>query len=220
MIIRVIDFETTGLPPEASVCEAAYVDVDVAKAEITDRWQSLVCPTTPMGLEALATHHITEAEAQATGLAWGMASDRLTGGSPSIYVAHNADFEKNFFNPEGASWIDTYKVALRLWPDSPRHTNQVLRYYLGIELGDEAMPPHRALPDCVVTAHILFAAAKEMNGQDMINVSRETPYLTTLTFGKHRGVKYSDTPRDYLQWLSRQDMDAGVVAAANLELAK
>ena len=219
MIIRVIDFETTGLPPEASVCEAAYVDLRGDPVEVTNGWDRLVCPTTEMTLEALATHHITEDEARHLGIAWPKASAILIEESPDFFAAHNADFEKAFFNPEGSRWIDTYKVALRLWPDAPAHRNQVLRYFLKLTVGDRAMPPHRAAPDAWVTAHLLLKALEHTTIAELVQWSEEPPYLTKLTFGKHRGKLYSEAPRDYLEWIVRQDMEPGVIAAAKRELA-
>ena len=223
MIIRVIDLETTGLPPDASVCEAAFVDVDSADdtgIHIMRNWHHLVFPTTPMSLEARATHHITDEEIAQSGISWGQARQTMmivlqsTYEGPAFYCAHNADFEKAFFDPEGDQWIDTWKVALRLWPDSPSHSNQVLRYFLNLNVGPEAMPPHRALPDAWVTAHILLRALEEAAVDQLIQWSGEPPYLTKLAFGKHRGQKFSDVPKDYLAWIIKQDMEPGVIAAA------
>ena len=215
-LIRVIDFETTGLPPDSSVCEAAYVDIVGGALDST--WHRLVQPTTEMTLEALATHHITPDEAKVNGIPWEEAKAILEI-KDGIYVAHNADFEKQFFNPEGSEWIDTWKVALRIWPDAPSHSNQVLRYFLNLEVGVRAMPPHRALPDAWVTAHILDRALQKVTVNEMVHWSSEPAYLTKLTFGKHRGKRYSEVPRDYLEWLCRQDMDASVLAAARRTLA-
>lgn len=217
MNIRVIDFETTGLPPDASVCEAAFVDLAGNPPSINRDWRTFVQPTTEMSLEALATHHITVAEANDSGIPWADAERILNKTALTVFVAHNADFEKVFFNPDGSRWIDTWKVALRLWPDAPRHTNQVLRYFLELEVGVRAMPPHRALPDAWVTAHILMRAFESATIDQMIQWSDEPAYLTKLSFGKHRGKKFSEVPRDYLQWLLRQDMDPGVLAAARRE---
>jgi exodeoxyribonuclease X len=233
MLVRVIDFETTGMPPEADVIEAAYVDV---VGEIADPatglmqwhanargWTALVRPTRPIEVEARAAHHLSEAEV-AAGIPWNSASATLLGigtidGPPDAFCAHNAEFEKQLFNPEGSRWICTYKAALRLWPDSPRHSNQVLRYFLGIDLGAEAMPPHRALPDCWVTAHILMKALEQASIEDLAAWTDEPPYLTKITFGKHRGKLFSEAPRDYLAWCLRQDMDPGVIAACKRTLA-
>ena len=224
MIIRVIDFETTGLPPDASVCEAAFVDIDTGNDNpaipIERHWWHLVKPTTEMSLEARATHHITDEEIQEQSIAWEEAYKCMTALAVDAYCAHNADFEKAFFNPKGSRWIDTWKVALRLWPDSPSHSNQVLRYFLNLSVGADAMPPHRALPDAHVTAHILLRALEEAAVDELLQWSNDPPYLTKLNFGKHRGRKFSEVPKDYLEWIIKQDMEPGVIAAAHRELAK
>lgn len=223
MIIRVIDFETTGFPPDASVCEAAFVDVKDGLCR--DSWSALVKPTTPMTIEALATHHIPEQDAISFGISWDQAYDTICGVDPihrpaDFFAAHHADFEKVFFCPAGSKWIDTLKVALRLWPDSPSHSNQVLRYYLNMDLGEAAMPPHRAAPDAYVTARILIEAMKGASIDDILKWSEEPPYLTKLTFGKHKGQKFSEVPHGYLEWMLKQDMEPGVIAAAKRELGR
>lgn len=215
-MIRVIDFETTGLGPEDScVCEAAFVQIEEGPT-ITDRWESLVKPTTAMDLSALATHHITIDEAESGGIPWDEAVEWLTSGvAPIHYAAHYADFDRGFFNPAGAYWIDTYKVALRLWPDSPSFSNSVLRYYLELKLdAKDAMPPHRAGPDAWVTANILLKALEKADLRQLIQWSNEPAYLTKIGFGKHRGKRFDELPRDYLEWLLRSDMEPAVHAAA------
>lgn len=227
-ILRVIDFETTGIPSDDnkhSLIEAAYVDINAgSKAkEIKRFYGSLVVPTTDMDIEALATHHITVKEATEKGVECGYALGSLQShleNEDLTYVAHNAKFEQQFFNPDNSKWIDTYKIALKLYPDSPRHTNQVLKYYLGVEDQLEHHPPHRALPDCYVTAEILRVMSEKISFNEMIQISKEPPYLTKIGFGKHRGEKFEDLPQDYLHWLSRQlDMDDGVKAAVERVLS-
>lgn len=220
-ILRVTDFETTGIPKEGerhSVIEAAYVDVCAEKKAILGEYSTFVIPTTDMDVKARATHHIDPRQATQDGVQWGEAHRALESAPEDtalIWVAHNADFEKQFFNPDGSLWIDTYKVALVLYPDAPAHSNQVLKYYLGIEDRPEHHPPHRALPDCRVTAEILLAMAGQKTFNEMIRISKELPYLTKIGFGKHRGEKFADLPKDYLRWIAGQkDMDAAVIAAA------
>ena len=219
MKLRVIDFETTGIPDEDeehSVCEAAYVDASTEDGFFS-AYSSLVIPTTEMSIEALATHHINDFTGA---ISWEEAQEKITD-NKAIYVAHNADFEKEFFNPDGSQWIDTWKCALRLYPDSPRHTNQVLKYYLEIPDDHTHHPPHRALPDCYVTAQILKIMLEQKSVEDMIRVSNEPPYLTKISFGKHSGEKFKDLPPSYLDWLSKQsDMDDGVKAAVKRVMNK
>lgn len=233
MLIRVIDFETTDIPPDASVCEAAYVDVLAEPPRLAGRpykngWQTLVRTETPMSLTALATHHIPEDVVRTSGIPWNSAKATLMGigtsdGVPDIFAAHNAEFEKAFFNPPDSKWIDTYKVALHLWPDSPSHGNQVLRYYLDLEVGEGASPPHRALPDAWVTAHILIKALEHIDSsvEKLVAWSSEPPYLLKMPFGKYAGQRFDEIPEDYLSWILRQkDIDEGVMAAAQREISR
>lgn len=219
--LRIIDFETTGIPDDEtahSVVEAAWIDYDAQTKKFIVERGVLVKPETPMDVRAQAVHHISHDEAMEEGSKWEHVEADMelqADDETLVYVAHNADFEKKFFQgAEGAKWIDTYKVALKQYPDAPGHSNQVLKYYLGIEDKPEHHPPHRALPDCKVTAEILFKMAEALKFNDMINISLEPPYLTRIAFGKHKGERFEDLPRDYLEWLAKQDdMDEDVKAA-------
>jgi exodeoxyribonuclease X len=217
-MIRVIDFETTGLPPEADVIEAAYVDVIDSLYIDGSGWSRIVRSERPVSVEARAAHHISDKEVF-SGCPWDEARFTIT--CDGIYCAHNADFEKSFFNPEGSRWIDTYKCALRLWPDSPKHTNSVLRYFVsGCDPGEAGMPPHRALPDCHVTARILIRCLELVPIEQLVTWSSEPPLLPRVPMGKHFGKPWSEVPTDYLEWATRQDFDGGVAHTVRVELAK
>ena len=60
--LRVIDYETTGVPEDAGaeVIELAYVDVDPDALTVTDRWQSFAKPVGPIPPQVKAVHHILE----------------------------------------------------------------------------------------------------------------------------------------------------------------
>ena len=227
--MRVIDFETTGIPPDAEVVEAAYLDVmpsptlgpglTVLYGIEEPGWSSLVVPNMAIPAEARAVHHIPDREIESLGIAWPDVMKFIV--HEGLYVAHSADFEKGFFNPEGSRWIDTYKCALRLWPEAPRYGNQVLRYWLeNCDPGGLGMPPHRALPDCYVTAFILLNCMMRKNVEQLLAWSDEPPLLPKVPMGKHRGKKWSEVPRDYLEWATKQDFDEGVAYAVKLELAR
>jgi exodeoxyribonuclease X len=212
MLLRVIDFESTGMPPDAAVCEVGWVDVrtyDSDPAEIGDPIGMLVNPNRPMPPEARAIHHISDADlAGAPPITTGFLA--LSKGAPDIFVAHHAKFEREFFTGGETPWICTLKVARRLWPECPSHTNQCLRYWLKVDLDEAlAMPPHRAAPDAYVTGFILMEALKLVTVDDMIAWSSAPSLLPRVTFGKHRGQAWSDLPGDYLSWLvNKSDMDA------------
>lgn len=206
-IARVIDFETTGLPEDetSAICEAGFVDVDLTAPELPlgREWTSLINPRCPIPPQTMAVHHITDAEvadAPLVGEAWlqlaaGMMDD-------DIYVAHNAQFEQHFYTGRPQRWVCTWKCALRAWPEAPGHNNQVLRYWLGADVDPvKAMPPHRALPDAYVTAHILRKLLLLRPIERLVEISAEPGFLPKMTFGEHFGKKFSEIPSSYLEWM-------------------
>jgi exodeoxyribonuclease X len=205
----------------AEVIELAYVDVDPVTLSITDRWRSFAKPVGPIPPQVKAVHHILEedvAEAPAIDELWPLLFQGC--GQHDILVAHNASFEKHFHKGDQRVWIDTYKSALVVWPDAPAHSNQVLRYWLNLDQGIgfdriAAMPPHRALPDAYVTAHILIHLLQAMTIDEMLRISAEPALLRRIGFGKHKGMLFSEAPADYLRWIvDKAEFDADVTATA------
>jgi exodeoxyribonuclease X len=101
----------------------------------------------------------------------------------------------------------------------------VLRYWLGLDLDPAlAMPPHRASPDAYTTAHIfarMLAEEGENRLKRLVAWSKEPGLLPKLLFGKHRGMRFSEVPADYLEWITKQtDMDEDVRFTAWKELAR
>lgn len=218
MLIRVIDFETTGEPPGAAVCEVGWCDVntpaDGGPATIAEPKAMLVNPHRTMPANARGVHHISDEDlAGAPEISTGFLTLALE--CPHIFVAHNAKFEQQFWTGGGAGWICTRKVAMRLWPDAPDHKNQTLRYHLGIDelcLDFEptlATPPHRAGPDAYVTAFIFVEALKLATVEQMRDWTDKPSLLPgVMRFGKHKGVSWSMAPPDYLSWIvHKSDMD-------------
>ena len=122
------------------------------------------------------------------------------------YVAHNAEFESGFLEPHlGSNWLCTYKCALRIWPDAVSHSNQALRYMLGLHApfgrDRKSINPHRALDDCIVTAAIFLEITKRAKWPDILRWSSEPALQTRFTWGKHRGERWDAVPEDYLRWI-------------------
>jgi len=230
MLIRVIDFETTGVPTETdpqAICEVGFTDLEydpeTLESTIAAPFAMVVNPNRKMPVQALAVHHISDSETiEAPPITTGLL--KLNDGAPLYFAAHNAEFERQFFAPQHAEWICTYKVALRLWPDAPSHSNQVLRYYLGVELDCmAAMPPHRAGPDSYVTAHILARAlATGTTVEEMVRWSSGAALLPTCPIGKQwRGKPWADVDTGFLNWmLDQKDMEKDFKANARHELKK
>jgi len=119
------------------------------------------------------------------------------------------------------------KCALRAWPDAPGYGNQVLRYWIGMDrvAGFDrqlAAQSHRAEPDAYVTTWLLMTLLTSVSLDDLIKWSNEPKIYPRLTFGKHRGQKWSDIPADYLAWLrdGQHRMDEDWRYGANIELER
>jgi exodeoxyribonuclease X len=204
-VIRCMDIETTGLDPmKDEIVEIAAVDLR-PNGSVIGMTETLVKPNAAISPLASAVHHLV-------GEDLGMAPNiedvivRFTGAR--AYVAHNCSFEQGFLRRYLGHqiWICTYKCALRVWPELEAHSNQALRYQLGLinPLGfDRAkLVPHRALSDSIVTAAILNELVKRATWEQLVEWSGEPALMTVLGFGKHRGQRFDAVPRDYLCWIA------------------
>lgn len=227
---RVIDVETTGLAPPAEIIEIGCVDVviDAAGNVIEQPRSQLYRPLHGISPETMAVHHITERDFlpdTPVCTEGHLQAAVLASPTPDAFVAHNCEFEQRFIPSHVTSempWICTHKIALRVWPDAPRHSNQVLRYWRQLTLDAAlAMPPLRAGPDAWVTAHIFAELTQSASAVEMIEWTLKPKRLPTITFGKHRGTHWPEIPADYLHWMTRQkDMDANAIYCATEELAR
>lgn len=218
-IYRVLDIETTGVDPEADkVIEVGSVDFNGDDKSLANAMEQLIDPKIAIPPTSSAVHHLTMRDLKGKPLL----KDVLpTFEGADFYVAHNASFEQSFL-PTLKPWICTYKTALRVWPDAPAHSNQALRYWL--ELID--LPPleasttmmHRALPDALVTAMIFHQLTEKVSYDQMLEWSSKPALLAKVAFGKHRGSRWYDMPRDYLGWIVTQKFDENVMFTAKYYL--
>jgi len=224
-VARVIDYETTGTPEDADaeIIEFGRIDVDLATRQIGNAWTSLCCPRGPIPAVVKAVHHITEVDVRDAPQARELWEPFFDGCGPNdILVAHNAKFEQHFHAGDGRPWIDTYKVARVVFPDAPTHSNQGLRYLLDLPVDRErASPPHRALPDAYVTAHLLVRLMDFKTIDEMVHISNYPALLKIMNFGKHRGMTFAAAPLDYLEWLVfKSDMDEDTKFSSRYWIAK
>lgn len=225
-IIRVWDCETTGKDDEehSEVIELGRIDIDLHTRDIGNEWSALAKPRGPIPPQTMAVHHITEADvADAPPLAslWGPFFEGC--GEHDILAAHNAKFEQHFHSGNGRRWICTMKCALVIWPDAPGHGNQTLRYWLGLGIDPKrADPPHRALPDAYVTAHILDRLLDEKSVDELVTISKYPALLRRINFGtKAKGQLYSEAPGDYLEWIAfKSDLNEDTKFTAKYWLKK
>jgi exodeoxyribonuclease X len=222
MLIRVIDFETTGLPPNAAVCEAGWTDLIVEgnECEIRPTMARLIHPGRAIPEEVSKIHGITDA--MVVGCPSPDAVFREMMEDADVFCAHNCEFEQNFFRGGDRAWLCTYKVALVHLSDAPSHKNGALPEYLGLQL-DPALcePAHRAGPDTYTTAHVLAALiGRGHDVAEMIEITKKPRQISRMPFGKHKGTYMVDLPDGYLRW-GIENMDArDVVAAMKREVAR
>jgi len=229
-IIRVIDLETTGdAPPQHGVLEIGWQDVALGE---DGRWELMgdgghrfVNPDRPIPPVTQAVHHILDEQVADQPRFIDVARPILDPYPRRIALAaHRADFEQQFCTPtltHGAEWICTWKCALRLWPDSPSFSNQVLRYWRrphGL-VHERGLPAHRAFPDAYVTAHHLRDMLNESSVAQLIEWSRQPGLLPRVRYGPDRGREWNEITEDSLTGFLT-DRDPDVRFTAETELAR
>lgn len=211
MLLRALDFETTGFPPDAGIVEIGWTDVE-NNGEAIGCWQSeIVDPGMPIEYGAMAIHHIIEEDIKGRRKPHDVLKEIEPG--VDVFVAHNAKFEQEFFKTQ-VPWICTYKLALRIVPNAPNHQNQTLRYFLKTPVNkDTCQPAHRAGPDSYVTAHTIGKFLRDLSTkisiETMIKWSSEPPLFPTCPIGaKFRGKPWAEVEMGFLMWCLKQpDMD-------------
>lgn len=214
----IIDTETTGIDASVDrICEIAGVHLHSNR-----QYSSLCNPGRDIPAEAMAIHHITERDvADAPTPAFATAELLKALEYPDYLIAHNMKFDWQFLLPllppdYRPTLLCTYRGALVQWPDAPRHTNQVLRYWLGLNPPVPAdLAPHRALYDVIVTKEVFKALNIFLPLDKIEHATNNLVLLHKIPFGKHKGTPFADIDAGYIAWILRQsDMDEDVVYTA------
>jgi exodeoxyribonuclease X len=226
--IRVIDLETAGGGPD-DVCEIGWQDVEQDPAGAwrvsEERGALFVNPGRPITANTMAIHHIQDSEVASAPFWKAVAPTilRPEGGVLAL-AAHRAVFEQRYCTPRftgGADWICTWKCALRLWPQLPRFSNQLLRYLRRPEglIHQIGLPAHRAMPDAYVTAHHLRDMLNEVPAEQLTAWSREPGLLPRVPAGPDRGKAWHDVGDEELRRLARE-RDPDVRFSSETELCR
>lgn len=234
----VLDTETTGADPSKDKpIELAYVVVENFKVAYPKSW--FIDPQRPIPPEASAVHHLVDSDvagAKTLEELWPEVADELAG---QVIVAHNAQFDISMLpglkdNPA----LCTLRLARQLWPKgqvNPRgfplinHQQQVLRYWLGLEIDTMGLQAHRAAADILVTAELLLTQIRlylECGGEDdldaLLDFISGPIEVKSLSFGKHANEPLPKVPTTYLEYLIDKDkerpLDADLKASIKREL--
>lgn len=212
--IVVADTETSGLDPESG---AALLELATVKLMRTGGVWGMACDSHyvehigKIPSAAKAVHHITE-EQVAPGapgcISRGAVYEQLLALPDETVVAfHNAPFDLKFL-PEldGRPVICTYRAALHIYPEAPSHSLQALRYELDLKPPEAllgGMAPHRAQYDAVCTATLLIHMLEKYSLSEILEYSVKPAVLHRCRFGRYRGMRWSEVPRDYMRWVLR-----------------
>lgn len=203
--VVVSDTETTGFDPaNCSLLEVAACGPDFG-------WWHYVDYEGDIPADARSAHHISPDDVRPGSYNCmpraKVIENLLVVAGSRIPVFHNAEFDLGFL-PElkDREVICTYRCALHMYPDAPNLKNQTLRYWLGVEPRPEliaGLAPHRGLYDSAVTLAILGKMLESRSIDQLIDMTKHPVLLTTVRFGKYKGLSWKEVPRDYRAWMRR-----------------
>lgn len=145
--------------------------------------------------------------------------------SVKYMIGHNIAYDWRVFNKPDVKLICTKELAQLVFPKDKglkSHKLTTIIEWLYPEDGATLVAnAHGAVLDCKLVYLVLLKALEKLpqvetweqlaslcsqgKKQEDTGDSKPLAEMTTLPFGKHKGCKFSEVPRDYLVWLSKQD---------------
>jgi DNA polymerase-3 subunit epsilon len=201
--IFIADTESTGLGPEARVCEYAHIlcKLEANRLVEVERFESLVNPGIPIPEGATKVHGITDAMVKMAPSLRDIlpAAFKLAKNEHALVVGHNfTGYDMALLDgvyPKSLEVGCTLKAA-RVFIDSPKHSLDFLREHLKLEKTGQA---HSALADCLDTLQIINHMLAGRSWEILESCMTQRP--EKIGFGKHKGTKLEDLPEDYVDWL-------------------
>ena len=165
--VVVIDFETTGLSPYAGARATEVAAVRIVGNEITDSFQSLMNSGASVPPEIVRLTGITDNMLRGAPSAHHVMHQLLQFVGTAPLVAHNANFDKSFFESEcdraglkaTHSITCTLKLARRVYPHAPNFKLNTLLEYADIPHAERM---HRAMADAVATARLWLQMRQDL----------------------------------------------------------
>jgi len=159
--LAIIDFETTGMSPDHGARATEIAAILVRDGQILDRYQSLMNAGVAVPWFITELTGITSAmvrQAPQAGAVMAEAAD-FVGDYP--LVAHNASFDKRFWDAELAKirrtrqqdFICSMLLARRILPEAPNHKLSTLVDFTKLPVTGRL---HRAGADAEMTAHLML----------------------------------------------------------------
>jgi len=215
MLLRVIDLETSGFPggsPPHGPVEAAYTDLyyEDGKLEWGGQDTTLLNPKRPIHRSAEDVHGISDDMVEKAPDAKFVSNFFHHKVTVDYIVAHNMQFEANWVDPRTAKSICTLIAGKHVFPGHKSYKNGTLFNAVNgraiLPQGFHIEPAHRALPDTVMTAAILYRMLEKRHPDELVAITAGKPYGKKLPIGKFKGLEVDDKLIDlpYLEWLTKE----------------
>ena len=131
-------------------------------------------------------------------------------------IGHNIDYDVDAIARCGQDTrhikpICTLALARSIWTTLDSHNLSALTYHLSKDLKatrDLLKNAHNAKTDVLITAQLLEEIIKHLNVssmEELFEASQKARLPQYMPFGKYKGTLLSEIPKDYVQWLLRQD---------------
>lgn len=205
----IFDTETTGLD-EPEVIETAVIPVDIKLDASGPATVSRYRPSKPITLGAMATHHIMDEDPTT----FPPSSSVALPDGIEYLIGHNVDYDWIAIGKPDVKRIDVLAMCRTLWPDADSHSQGAMMYLLYRDSArDLLVGAHSAAADALNCRRLLLKVLEALpewpeDFEALWQTSERMRIPTKMTFGKHRGMKISDVPRDYKSWLLKQpDVD-------------
>ena len=210
----ILDTEThslNGLP-----IEIAYAPIQIENGKLSlDKSQifdQLYQVGEAISYAAMAVHHILEADL----VDQPSYKEFKLPAQTTYIIGHNIDYDIAAIARCGVDTshlkpICTLALARTVWENADAHNISALIYLIskGSDKAREILKgAHRADADIILTANILMHIIHQLNIQNIEELylaSEQARIPKSITFGKHKGTAIQDLPKDYIQWLLRQD---------------
>jgi DNA polymerase-3 subunit epsilon len=166
--IVMLDFETTGLSPEAGDRITEVAALRIVGGEIRERYVSLVNCGVRIPSFITQLTGITQQMVDTAPPSQQVVAELLDFIGGDMLAAHNASFDEKFLKAEGwrigrptghCGLVCSLKLARRLYPGLPSYKLGNLSSRLGIVFRGTA---HRAEADAEVAAEVLLHAARHL----------------------------------------------------------
>lgn len=194
---HILDTETSGLGPNAGVCEIAWLEVD-ENLEIISEFESLVDPQVLIEEGAMRIHGITQddvygkptLETVAT-----MLPEKI------VLVGHNCKFDYRMISKHitVSDMVCTLVAARKYIKNTTNHKLETLQR----ELGLPEQKSHSALGDVHTCRDLLLLLTNQFGFSlsAALADSKIPKLMHRMPFGKHKGKALTAVPADYRAWL-------------------